>query len=278
MKKYINIKKLMQDHVRNAQLAAVAVMGLGIALFCSAYSVPEGCTPSVTVTANQNNGNCGTAIVGASCIGDDTSDTVTANDNGGGGLTLPFISDSGEACDSTGWGWTDSDFATAITLVTGLNKITATSSELGITSPEVDIVSKGANGPSVTITATWTSSGWWGGCGDNVIFDFSCLKANENYSWSEVVTRSGTCPWCGLGGSPYPFTSDNFGYGSVPDSSQTLCPSQVTANCQCSNYQTWTLTDTGPAGSGTTLTGNTTRTKKSTLGPPKTSTIDFSSN
>jgi hypothetical protein len=56
MNKYTNINKFIQDHTKMSYLAAMAVAGLGIILFCSAYSVPEGCTPSVTVNAFMGSG------------------------------------------------------------------------------------------------------------------------------------------------------------------------------------------------------------------------------
>jgi hypothetical protein len=129
MKKYITIKRFrfMQGYAKNLPLAAVAVAGLGIAVFCSAYTVPEGCTSSVTAYADLGS-DCGTAAVSATCVGDDTYDTVVADDNGSG-PNLPFTDDSGESCDTTDWGIDYYGDPTTISLVVGINKLTAVSGE-----------------------------------------------------------------------------------------------------------------------------------------------------
>ena len=288
MKKYINIKKFKLACAKNVQLATVAVVGLGITMFCSAYSVPEGCTPSVTVYAQSNGNYCGKALVGASCTGDDANDVVQINNNlDWNVLTLPNDYDSGQACDSTGWGWTDTDFATPVTLVTGLNKLVAYSSELDMLSSEVDVTSKSATGANVTITATWTDTGesWWLSthCGDIVMFSFACLTPGENYKWHEIVSvPGGHCPncWAVPDNNPEPFTADADGFGQVEDSSQTTCPGDVTTTCSCTSSQAWWVEDLGTHNSynASFLSGNTSRVKSASVGPPKTSTVTFSSN
>jgi hypothetical protein len=138
MKKNINIKIFMQSHVKNVQFAAVTVMGLGIALFCSGYTVPEGCTPSVTVSCNAGAGSCIAAATTATCVGDDASDSVTASNSLNTSFTynLNNLSVTGSGCYTTTWSnLVDIQFA-----VTGVNKITATSAELQMTSSAADLV------------------------------------------------------------------------------------------------------------------------------------------
>jgi len=292
MKKYINIKKFKLACAKNVQLATVAVAGLGITLFCSAYSVPEGCTPSVSVNAELNNGDsasCGTALVWASCVGDDPSDMITAYDNGSSGPTIGFNSDSGQACDSTSWGPGDPDFAVTISLVTGVNKITATSSELGMTSPEVEIVSNGAHSPSFTcsLSAGCPSGVVWGDgsnghpkpprpsllkhplCGAKNPYDFYCLNPSDKYYWQE----SGANIWVG----PYYFSVDSTGHGTVPDTTSTICPSDLIASDTGGSFsETWILYDY-TSGTPVPVTGcSGGRSGNSTLTPSKPSiSINF---
>ena len=63
-------------------------------MFCSAYSVPERLHPSVSSSTELDNGDrasCGTALVWASCVGDNPSGHVLSSDNDDSGPTIGLI-------------------------------------------------------------------------------------------------------------------------------------------------------------------------------------------
>jgi hypothetical protein len=188
MKKYISIKIFMQGHVKNVQLAAVAVIGLGIAIFCSAYTVPENCTPSVTENVNTIYGNCSSVGVTATCVGDNTNDTVSAYGNNSGGSStvgpMPFNPpDPNYACDITSWGDMGSGVETAVGVVVGVNYITASSSELSITSSVVDVTLNNGSCWYYTFGSTWN-------CGVYLPIVVSCLNTNDSITYGYYETTN----------------------------------------------------------------------------------------
>lgn len=273
----------MQSHVKNVQLAAVAIVGLGIALFCSAYTIPEGCTGSITVSAAVYP-DCGSLDVSATCMSDNDSDTITVNNSQlGSGVSVPFESEDSQTCDTTHWDATYPNPPVTIGLVAGLNKITATSGELsplGITSSEYDITSTGANQPQVAIDWSWSSSlpcpPCTYPCGLLIKFNEECFKPKEQYWWGEDVVASGSCPSCAnITGGGGPFTTDSSGNALTEDSAQVPCPSPIATTCTCSDVQTWHIDDIGvtPA-QNNIVKGKTTRVKHTA---PNVSTVTITS-
>ena len=135
MKTYINISKIRLT----VPFVGVVCTGVAIAIVCSAYTVPEGCPPSVTLSTGMNSASgCGSVTVAAECTGNDSSDTVTVSDNGGTGIPIPFYSYGFFQCPYTTWDVQVPNAPITVSLVLGLNKLVANSSELGMNSSEVD--------------------------------------------------------------------------------------------------------------------------------------------
>ena len=252
MKKYINIKKSMQNHVRNVQLAAVAVAGLGITVFCTAecpYTVPEGCSPEIQLLVKLNSGSgCGTVNVSSLTTCDDIYDTITC---AGGSGTSPTIPALVEEDGSIIW----DGQPTVVTLATGINKLVANSCELNKSSSEVDVRSSGSSGPTSKINVTAgcplesTSH-----CGAYIDFVFSCLTPGHSYTWSETITGDSTCSSCDPG-TPFTWNEPSSGGCILNDTAQAVCPSGIThGECDTTCYQSWSLVDNtgGPGLSGTT--------------------------
>jgi hypothetical protein len=111
-------------------LVIVAVAGVGIALFCSAYTVPEGCSPSITLNAPSP--VCAASVgveADVSCNSDE--DTITET------KTSTQLSDHD---------WYSGIWQGTVPLAKGVNKLFAYSEDLNKTSAECDVLSSHGDG------------------------------------------------------------------------------------------------------------------------------------
>lgn len=246
MKKYINIKKFMQNHVRNMRLVAMTVAGLGIAISCSTSLAQEGCTPSITVSAGTDPGSCFVAAVTVTCVGDTTSDTVVAQNSliPGSYYSMSFVTNSGDTCDTTTW-------SNTIDLVAGVNKITATNSDNGLTSSAVDITQNNGNTWTYTFKDRTSSGGLLGLCGLDMTIKIYCLAAStstrykgyETHSYASGEACDGDRGFTDYPGNPE--ITDGDGTMTIVDTLTAWCPSSspFSAPCDAVINKTWHIFD-----------------------------------
>lgn len=217
------------------------------------YEIPEGCTPAIIFWTDPGSPVCASSVTGYAYTSCNTEGDAVYEIGNSESLGL-------NGGDSSQYEWSGS-----ISLVKGMNRLTAESCELQMDSDEVDVASNGGSGPSLAWSGTPISIVKCHKWGFDSALQVCCLPqsqattgtpANGPYSIQESVTATSGCTSIqSVTVNPNPQYSGTDSSGCLPplpDTNEATPPGYLNFNtfssaCNCSVSLSQTITVTGPS-------------------------------